>query len=71
LLSLAKARSSQNNIFCHSGILSVIPAKAGIQFFQLVIKFPGNISMSPGSFRKNPPQSPFLKGGTYRNALPY
>jgi phosphohistidine phosphatase len=30
-----------------------------------------DISISPGSFRKNPPQSPFLKGGSYRNALPY
>ncbi|MEA3358957.1 MAG: hypothetical protein U9R17_06080 [Thermodesulfobacteriota bacterium] len=34
-------------------------AQAGMKRFY---EWDGNISISPGSFRKNPPQSPFSKG---------
>ena len=45
--------------------------KWSIGLIERRIREKGNISINPGSFRKNPPQSPFLKGGRYRNALPY
>jgi len=45
--------------------------KWSIGLIERRIREKGNISINPGSFRKNPPQSPFLKGGRYRNTLPY